>query len=57
MIDRWIYNFFAGLDRMCEAIAKCMESKPKKKNVSKNVKQTRILDTNAKKYMKSKKKT
>ena len=27
MIDRWIYNFFAGLDRMCESIAKCMESK------------------------------
>ena len=31
MIDRWIYNFFSGLDRMCESIAKCMESKPKKK--------------------------
>jgi len=35
MIDRWIYNFFAGLDRMCEAIAKCMESKPKKKKKKK----------------------
>jgi hypothetical protein len=31
MIDRFLYNFFGGIDRMFEAIAKAMESKPKKK--------------------------
>ena len=39
MIDRWIYNFFAGLDRLCEAVAtkisgpRCQCGKKKKKNV------------------------
>ena len=31
MIDRFLYSFFGGLDRMCAAIAKAMEPKPKKK--------------------------
>ena len=32
MIDRFCYMIFGGLDRMCEAVAKFMEPKPKKKN-------------------------
>ena len=31
MIDKFLYNFFGGLDRMCAAIAKAMEPKKKKK--------------------------
>ena len=31
MIDKFLYKFFGGLDRLCAAIAKAMESKPKKK--------------------------
>jgi hypothetical protein len=31
MIDKFLYKFFEGLDRMCAAIAKAMEPKPKKK--------------------------
>ena len=39
MIDRFCYMFFGGLDRMCEAIANAMQSKPKKKKKKKkNVK-------------------
>ena len=38
MIDRFLYSFFGGLDRMCAAIAKAMEPKPKKKKKKKNVK-------------------
>jgi len=37
MIDKFCYMIFEGLDRMCAAIAKSMESKPKKKK-KKNVK-------------------
>ena len=39
MIDKFCYMFFGGLDRMCEAIANAMQSKPKKKKKKKkNVK-------------------
>jgi len=31
MIDRFFYNFFSGLDRMCAAIANAMQSKLKNK--------------------------
>jgi|TARA_R110000782_G_scaffold18664_1_gene51116 hypothetical protein len=31
MIDRFFYTLFGELDRMCAAIAKFMEAKPKKK--------------------------
>ena len=37
MIDRFCYMIFGGLDRMCAAIAKAMEPKPKNKK-KKNVK-------------------
>ena len=29
MIDKFFYTVFGGLDRMCAAIAKFMEAKPK----------------------------
>ena len=31
MIDKFFYTVFGGLDRMCAAIAKFMEAKPRKR--------------------------
>ena len=31
MIDKFFYMMFSGLDRMCAAISKAMETKKKKK--------------------------
>ena len=31
MIDKFFYTVFGGLDRMCSAIAKFVEAKPKDK--------------------------
>ena len=35
MIDKFFYTVFGGLDRMCAAIAKFMEAKPKNKRKKK----------------------